>query len=265
MKFQPKDETCKICVCSVEGKDEYCSRRPARNVNECIRMGSITEKFKKNLPFEHERSLSFRIRRDYLWHKDEIPYSSSDYCYRGVSYYTNNEKANETTLAKQMRVISQLEYASRDVCYFCVCPTSGSPPGCIRRNPWFCEYYRIIRRPNYARDRYRYLFKEDRPAYFRQLSFRIRRTMDDGLQELLEHVGDSIEKTECVPFMSEYTDCTEANVCSGCSRCTCTADGTWSCKIVHDCPSNGDDELFDEDTITNAYEVLFNGYLIAIP
>ncbi|KPJ09845.1 hypothetical protein RR48_03449 [Papilio machaon] len=192
MKFPPKDDSCKICVCSVEGKDEYCSKRPAMNVNECMRMTMINDSFNKNIPFDHERSLSYRIRRDYLWHKDEIPYSASSLCLRGMSYYTNNENANNSTIAKQMRVVSQLDYGTRNICYFCVCHTSGSEPACIVRNPWFCDYYRMMRRPNYARDRYRYLFKEDRPAYFRQLSYRIRRTMDNGIMELLDKGGDSL-------------------------------------------------------------------------
>lgn len=58
-----KDETCKVCVCSLEGKDEYCSRRPARNVNECIRLAILKKSIEKNGPFAHDRSLSFRIRR----------------------------------------------------------------------------------------------------------------------------------------------------------------------------------------------------------
>ncbi|XP_052741658.1 uncharacterized protein LOC112058462 [Bicyclus anynana] len=63
MNTQTKDETCQICVCSTEGKDLYCSRRPARNVNECVRLSLLKKRIEKNLPFEHESSLSFRIRR----------------------------------------------------------------------------------------------------------------------------------------------------------------------------------------------------------
>lgn len=63
MNFPPKDDYCLICVCSVEGRDEYCSRRPAMNVNECMRMATLLDNFNKNAPFEHERSLSYRIRR----------------------------------------------------------------------------------------------------------------------------------------------------------------------------------------------------------
>lgn len=63
MNDATNDESCQICVCSVEGKDEYCSRRPARNVNECIRIAILKKNMEKNLPFSHERALSFRIRR----------------------------------------------------------------------------------------------------------------------------------------------------------------------------------------------------------
>ncbi|XP_013137827.1 PREDICTED: uncharacterized protein LOC106102790 [Papilio polytes] len=130
--FQPKDDSCKICVCSVEGKDEYCSKRPAMNVNECMRMTMIKDSFNKNIPFDHERSLSYRIRR----------------------------------------------------------------------------------------------------------------------------VGD--EETECIPFLSEYTDCSEANICTGCTKCSCSAEGNWQCQMVQECPGSGDQDVVNADTISNAYEVLFN-------
>ncbi|CAK1590772.1 unnamed protein product [Parnassius mnemosyne] len=192
MNTQTKDESCKICVCSVEGKDEYCSRRPARNVNECIRMSMLTQAFTKHVPFELERSLSYRMRRDYIWHKDEIPYAPSALCFRGTSYYTNNVKPDSTPIEEQMKVDSPLDYVTKGVCYYCVCSMSGGAAGCISRNTWFCDYYRIIKRPDSARDRYRHLFKQDRPAYFRQLSYRIRRTMDEGLVELLDNGGDTL-------------------------------------------------------------------------
>lgn len=63
MNTKTDDKSCQICVCSVEGKNEYCSTRPAKNVNECIRMAALIDKFKRNHPYEHEQSLSFRIRR----------------------------------------------------------------------------------------------------------------------------------------------------------------------------------------------------------
>lgn len=64
MNFQAqKDESCKVCVCSVEGKDEYCSRRPAMNVNECLRMADIMEDFQQNVPFNTDSVLAYRIRR----------------------------------------------------------------------------------------------------------------------------------------------------------------------------------------------------------
>lgn len=64
MNFQAqKDESCKVCVCSVEGKDEYCSRRPAMNVNECLRMADIMENFQQNAPYDVNNVLAYRIRR----------------------------------------------------------------------------------------------------------------------------------------------------------------------------------------------------------
>lgn len=66
MTTQTKDEYCRICVCSAEGRDEYCSNRPAMNVNECMMMQNVMGKFNKSLPYEHENSLASRIRRGWF-------------------------------------------------------------------------------------------------------------------------------------------------------------------------------------------------------
>ncbi|CAH2097308.1 unnamed protein product [Euphydryas editha] len=134
MNAEPKDETCQICVCSVEGKDEYCSRRPARNVNECIRMGILKKNMERNLPFDHERSLAFRIRR----------------------------------------------------------------------------------------------------------------------------VGDEANDASCVPFVSEYSDCTDANSCSGCNRCVCTAEGEWRCETVFDCAIDDGITPADRETVSTALDILYS-------
>ncbi|XP_053618301.1 uncharacterized protein LOC128679854 isoform X2 [Plodia interpunctella] len=64
MNFGAKDdEQCEICVCSAEGKDEYCSKRPAMNVNECIVMARANDEFNKNIPFDVDRVLANRVRR----------------------------------------------------------------------------------------------------------------------------------------------------------------------------------------------------------
>lgn len=54
---------CRICVCSVDGHNEYCWKRPVKNINECIRMQRIRDSYLKYQPFDHTRSLAHRIRR----------------------------------------------------------------------------------------------------------------------------------------------------------------------------------------------------------
>lgn len=63
MTFPAKDNSCQMCVCSAEGKDEYCSERPAVNVNECLMMSKLMDNFHSYMPFDHKRNLAFRIRR----------------------------------------------------------------------------------------------------------------------------------------------------------------------------------------------------------
>ncbi|CAH2261174.1 jg17198 [Pararge aegeria aegeria] len=192
MNTKTNYETCEICVCSTEGKDMYCSKRPARNVNECIRLSLLKKRVEKNMPFEHERSLSFRIRRDYIWHNDEIPYEAKATCKRSTSYYSNSINANNTDIDVASDIDSLLDYSNKDVCFFCVCSVDGRHAGCISRSPWFCEYYRVLRTPGAAKHRYHRLFQQDRPAYFRQISYRLRRTMDDGLVAFYDAGGDTL-------------------------------------------------------------------------
>ncbi|CAF4860062.1 unnamed protein product [Pieris macdunnoughi] len=128
-----KDETCQICVCSAEGKDEYCSQRPAKNINECIRLALIREDMAKGLPYAHDRTLAYRIRR----------------------------------------------------------------------------------------------------------------------------VGDKADEDKCVPFVSQYSDCSDENMCGGCIRCSCTAEGKWSCQEVFEC-NDVDDNDDKSNTITDTVNVLFS-------
>ncbi|KAJ8710476.1 hypothetical protein PYW08_008991 [Mythimna loreyi] len=263
MKLPAKDETCKVCVCSAEGRDEYCSNRPADSINECLYLSDITSKFSMALPYEHANDLANRIRRDYIWHNDEIPYSSKAKCFRGHSYYTNSLTANDTDIDVGSDVESLLDYPNDNICYYCVCSTSGAEVGCINREVSFCNFYRVIRSDKTIRDRYTSLMEQDRPAYFRQLSYRMRRTMDNGIYEMLaavNTVGDVQTKRKCVPFISEYTNCNEDNTCSGCSRCTCNSDAQWVCQDVHECPQDNvspDTGLRqDGDIFDNALEML---------
>lgn len=57
------EEGCSICVCSTEGKDEYCSKRPAASVNECMVVSAAVQKRETGEPFELEKNLAYRIRR----------------------------------------------------------------------------------------------------------------------------------------------------------------------------------------------------------
>ncbi|KAJ2938946.1 hypothetical protein O0L34_g17758 [Tuta absoluta] len=130
---QQKDNTCKMCVCSAEGKDEYCVRRPAINTNECLRLNDITKEYSKNIAFDHERDLSQRMRR------------------------------------------------------------AGA-------------------------------------------------TVDGA----------------CVPYVSEYTDCSKDNQCTGCTRCTCSPEATWVCKVVRHCPR--DMEPVDESSVDDAFNSLLHEF-----
>lgn len=76
-------------------------------------------------------------------------------------------------------------FSKKDICYFCICSTSGRDVSCISRTTWYCDLYKDSDVSS-ARYRYSMLFGQDRPGYFRQLSYRLRRTMDDGFPALLD-------------------------------------------------------------------------------
>ncbi|XP_045505586.1 uncharacterized protein LOC123701999 [Colias croceus] len=197
---------------------------------------------------------------DYIWHRDEIPYEAKSKCLRGTSYYSNSLNANDTDIDVASEIESLLDYDNIDVCFFCVCSVDAKAASCINRDPWFCEYYRIIKEPDAMRHKYKQLFQQDRPAYFRQLSYRLRRTMDDSMFELIDKVGDKNDDSKCVPFVSEYSDCTDANMCTGCTKCHCTEAGEWSCKDVISCPDDddGEDNSINGDSVYSAIDVLMS-------
>lgn len=125
---------------------------------------------------------------DLIWHNDEIPYDPASRCYRGHSYYTNHDTPNETDINfEEDQMTSLLDYKSKSNCFYCVCSVSGDEAGCISRSIWFCNYLRYLRTDKAARDMYAHMFQQDRPTYFRQLSWRMRRTMDNSLFNLIEH------------------------------------------------------------------------------
>ncbi|XP_048001126.1 uncharacterized protein LOC125237927 [Leguminivora glycinivorella] len=123
-------EDCKICTCSIEGKDEYCSGRPARNLNECLVMAKLSDELNSHMPFSHERELSNMIRRH------------------------------------------------------------SAQKG--RRGP------------------------------------------------------------SCIPYVSEYSDCSDYTTCRGCNQCRCSAEGEWVCvKKKNTCSDDNELEIFDDGTEDN--------------
>uniref|UniRef100_A0A2H1V447 SFRICE_008761 n=1 Tax=Spodoptera frugiperda TaxID=7108 RepID=A0A2H1V447_SPOFR len=79
------------------------------------------------------------------------------------------------------------------------------------------------------------------------------------------------ESQMCVPFVSEYSDCNDDNLCSGCSKCTCTSEGEWSCRDVRECPQYSPEDALQEfgvnringefDPNTNDAEGIFDSAL----
>ncbi|XP_073962352.1 uncharacterized protein isoform X1 [Choristoneura fumiferana] len=173
--------------------------------------------------------LFLQAEAEYLWHNDEIPYDPDAKCKRGFSYYSNSMAANDTDIDVGTDVESLLDYSNTSICFFCVCSVSGNGAGCIARDKIFCQFYRDARAKDYARDVYTGLFQQDRPAYFRHLSYRMRRTMDMGITDYVEMANQGLVTPSCIPYLSEYNDCNGRTDCRGCNKCTCNAHGQWTC------------------------------------
>lgn len=179
---------------------------------------TILEYFNKTFGFCIISDISFLIQNhynffvDYIWHNDEIPYEAKAKCRRGHTYYSNSVMANDTDIDLPSDVDSLLDYSNKNICYFCICSVDGKSAGCIHRMPWFCERYRYWREHDAPRNMYAKLFKQDRPTYFRQLSYRIRRTMDDGLYDLINRRTGMLFQTGFWVF---------------CSTCVCLCSWLW--------------------------------------
>lgn len=159
---------------------EFYVHYNCKSIDRNSTLGVVT---KKDIP-KHNTNITFTA--DFIWHNDEIPYNSKSKCFRGHSYYTNSLTANDTDIDIGSDVESLLDYPNENTCYYCVCSTSGEAVGCINRDVSFCNFYRVIRDDKHVRDRYTSLMQQDRPAYFRQLSYRLRRTMDNGVFDMLD-------------------------------------------------------------------------------
>lgn len=51
----------------------------------------------------------------------------------------------------------------------------------------------------------------------------------------------------------------QANACSGCTRCTCTAEGEWDCNVVLECPGEEGDYEDNRHNIGTSLDILYDG------
>ncbi|XP_041970406.1 uncharacterized protein LOC121726855 isoform X2 [Aricia agestis] len=101
-----EEKRCLICVCSVDGTEEHCRGRPARNANECLRMDSLRAEMERGLPYDHDRILAYRIRR-------VGNVNSSTQCTPFVSEY--NDCSEELKERKKNRVLTPAPKPKSDV------------------------------------------------------------------------------------------------------------------------------------------------------
>ncbi|XP_072948127.1 uncharacterized protein [Epargyreus clarus] len=59
--------------------------------------------------------------------------------------------------------------------------------------------------------------------------------IDSMMYELVDTATSTSMFKTCVPFISQYTDCTEENICIGCKLCTCNEEGRWVCTKRQQC------------------------------
>ncbi|RVE53479.1 hypothetical protein evm_001849 [Chilo suppressalis] len=63
----------------------------------------------------------------------------------------------------------------------------------------------------------------------------MRSQVDMLMMNLVEQASAVPVFKQCIPLISEYTDCTKENICIGCKRCFCDEDGLWNCSTVQNC------------------------------
>ncbi|KAL4706147.1 hypothetical protein ACJJTC_013612 [Scirpophaga incertulas] len=120
-------------------------------------------------------------------------------------------------------------------CLICMCSLDGMNESCIGRPARTVNECIMM-------SRIRNSFNKRLPfEHTKDLAYRIRR------------VGTHAKSVKCIPYVSQYTDCTDANICSSCRTCICSGKGEWVCEILRQCPmvkssavSDVDDDMMDE-------------------
>ncbi|XP_050552169.1 uncharacterized protein LOC118277665 isoform X2 [Spodoptera frugiperda] len=162
----------------------------------------------------------------------------------------NSDASDEYRRTRSRR--SHMSVAAEDeTCFMCVCASDGQNEHCIARPADTLNECLLIKD---IMDK----FESGIPfKHSRNLPYRIRRVNQ--------------ESQMCVPFVSEYSDCNDDNLCSGCSKCTCTSEGEWSCRDVRECPQYSPEDALQEfgvnrvngefDPNTNDAEGIFDSAL----
>ncbi|CAG9131301.1 unnamed protein product [Plutella xylostella] len=59
--------------------------------------------------------------------------------------------------------------------------------------------------------------------------------VDTALYNLLKTAAEDESFTECIPYVSQYTNCDKESICSGCQSCSCDGGGRWRCAPRQGC------------------------------
>ncbi|CAH1640868.1 unnamed protein product [Spodoptera littoralis] len=161
-----------------------------------------------------------------------------------------SDDSDEYSRSGPSRRIHMSVVSKDETCFMCVCSADGQHEHCSGR-PAHTINECILSKNIIDQFNSGIPFKHSR-----NLPYRIRRVNQNASQM-------------CVPFVSEYSNCNDDNLCSGCSKCTCTRDGQWSCQDVKECPQDfPQDEIPDMDVnkkdnfdMDNDNDVIFDSAL----
>ncbi|XP_028157041.1 uncharacterized protein LOC114350428 [Ostrinia furnacalis] len=95
---------------------------------------------------------------------------------------------------------------------------------CLSMNQARCEFYIVTSEM---------LVDDESPAESTNPELKIQ--VDSLMMGMAEQSNLLAPSQDCVPFISEYTDCTKENICLGCHSCACDEAGRWNCSSVRRC------------------------------
>ncbi|KAJ2938948.1 hypothetical protein O0L34_g17760 [Tuta absoluta] len=125
------------------------------------------------------------------------------------------------------------------------CTVCLAAQDCAPFNPLQCEYYMK------TNDIFE---KENETDVSTTQESELRSEIDSLVYNIVEEGKSVADEADCIPYVSQYTDCTKENICVGCKTCNCDKRGSWICSLESTCAPELVRIIADRRTLAAAKE-----------